>query len=227
MYLILLRHGESVWNQENRFTGWVDVDLSTKGMEEAREAGVLCKRNNINFDCAFTSFLTRAQKTLQLALSEMKLEIPIKSTWRLNERHYGKLQGLNKSDIAKQYGVEQVLAWRRSYDARPPALDKNHPYYPGNDPKYRSVEEKYLPVAESLKDAVERLLPYWQEAIAPALRENKNVLVAAHGNSLRGLMKSLESISDREIMDVEIPTGKPLLYELDSKFCPIQKYYLS
>lgn len=227
MYLILLRHGESVWNQENRFTGWVDVDLSKKGIEEARDSGTLLKRNRLTFDYAFTSFLTRAQKTLELALAEMKLDMPIESSWRLNERHYGKLQGLNKAETTQQYGAEQVLAWRRSYDVRPPALDKNHPYYPGNDPKYREVEEKYLPVSESLKDAVERLLPYWQEAIAPALREKKNVLVTAHGNSLRGLIKSLESISDQEIIKVEIPTGKPLMYELDAELQPIQKYYLS
>ncbi len=226
MKLVLLRHGESVWNQENRFTGWHDIDLSPKGITEARRAGELLHNAGIIVEQAFTSFLKRAGQTLDIVLKELNIAPPIQTSWRLNERHYGALQGLNKEETAKKYGADQVFLWRRSYDIRPPAVEKSDPRYPGNDPKYRDIDARHLPVTESLKDTVERLLPYWQEAIAPALQTSKQILVAAHGNSLRGLVKTLENLSGEDIAQVELPTGIPLVYELDTKLKPIKKYFL-
>lgn len=225
--LVLIRHGESVWNKENRFTGWTDVDLTEKGMEEARKAGQLLKREGYYFDYAFVSVLKRALRTLFIVLDEMDLLwIPTEKSWRLNERHYGALQGLNKSEMAAKYGEEQVKIWRRSYDVPPPALEKSDPRYPGNDPRYASLSEAELPLTECLKDTVARMLPYWHEAIAPKVREGKKVLIAAHGNSLRALVKHLDNLSEQEILELNIPTGIPLVYELDSELKPIKHYYL-
>jgi 2,3-bisphosphoglycerate-dependent phosphoglycerate mutase len=227
MRLVLLRHGESTWNKENRFTGWTDVDLSEKGIEEAQKAGRLLKEAGFVFDLAFTSVLKRAIRTLWIVLDEMDLMwIPVDRSWRLNERHYGGLQGLNKTELATQYGEAQVLVWRRSYDIAPPALDKTDERYPGHDPRYREVEEKDIPFTESLKDTVARCLPYWHEVIAPAVSTGKRVLIVAHGNSLRALVKYLDHISDQEIVGLNIPTGMPLVYELDDDLEPIQHYYL-
>ncbi len=227
MKLVLLRHGESTWNKENRFTGWTDVDLSPKGLEEARQAGILLKEEGYVFDLAFTSVLKRAIRTLWMVQDEMDLMwIPVRLTWRLNERHYGALQGLNKSETAAKYGDEQVLIWRRSYDVPPPSLKKDDERYPGNDPRYRELDDKLLPLSESLKDTVARCLPYWQESIAPELRAGKRVLIAAHGNSLRALVKYLDGISDKEIVGMNIPTGIPLVYELDDDLKPLKHYYL-
>lgn len=225
--IVLLRHGESVWNKENRFTGWTDVDLTEKGVEEAKEAGKTLKDKGFTFDLAFTSVLLRANKTLELALKEMGLEsIPVKKSWRLNERHYGALQGLNKSETAEKHGEDQVLIWRRSYDISPPALKKSDKRYPGNDPLYKNVDEKDLPLTECLKDTVERFLPYWYDEIVPTIKENKKIIIAAHGNSLRALVKHLDNISDQEILKVNIPTGLPLIYELDEDLKPVNRYYL-
>ncbi|MHA1143868.1 MAG: 2,3-diphosphoglycerate-dependent phosphoglycerate mutase [Candidatus Helarchaeota archaeon] len=226
--LVLLRHGESLWNKENKFTGWFDVDLSEKGIEEARKAGKILKEKGYTFDVAFTSFLKRAIRTLEIVLEEMGLkDIPIYRSWRLNERHYGALQGLNKSETAKKYGEEQVFIWRRSYDVPPPALTKEDERYPGNDPMYRDLSEEDLPLAECLKDTVKRTLPYWKEEVEPVIKTGKRVLVSAHGNSLRAIVKYLDGISDEEISQLNIPTGIPLIYELTSDLKPIKHYYLA
>jgi 2,3-bisphosphoglycerate-dependent phosphoglycerate mutase len=225
--LVLLRHGESTWNKENRFTGWTDVALSEKGVQEAKTAALLLKQNGFVFDVAYTSLLKRAIKTLWIVLEDMELMwIPVNLSWRLNERHYGALQGLNKSETAAKFGEQQVLLWRRSYDVRPPALDKSDIRYPGNDPRYRGLPEKHLPLTECLKDTVTRFLPYWKETIAPAVKSDQNVIIAAHGNSLRALVKYLDRISDEQIVELNIPTGIPLVYELDNNLLPIKHYYL-
>ena len=225
--LVLLRHGESTWNKENRFTGWVDVDLTERGVDEAREAGRLLRESDFVFDIAYTSVLKRAIRTLWLVLDEMDLMwIPVVRSWRLNERHYGALQGLDKSETARRHGEKQVLIWRRSYDTRPPPLDKTDKWYPGKDPRYKDLSEEDLPVAECLKDTVERFLPYWQSTIAPTIRDGNRVLISAHGNSLRALVKHLDKISDEEIVGLNIPTGIPLVYELDEKLKPLKHYYL-
>ena len=225
--IVLLRHGESIWNQENRFTGWYDVDLADKGVSEAREAGRLMKEQGFVFDIAFTSVLKRAIRTLWLALDQMDLMwIPITKSWRLNERHYGALQGLNKAETAAKFGDAQVLVWRRSYDIPPPALDKNDSRYPGQDPRYAGLSDKALPLTECLKDTVERFLPYWHDTIAPQVKADKRVIITAHGNSLRALVKYLDGVSDQEIVGLNIPTGVPLVYELDDDLKPMRNYYL-
>lgn len=225
--LVLLRHGESAWNKENRFTGWTDVPLSEQGIEEARKAGQLMKKEGFVFDIAFTSVLKRAVKTLWLALEEMDLMwIPVHNNWRLNERHYGALQGLNKAETAAKFGEEQVLTWRRSYDVPPPPLAKDDPRHPGRDPRYASLKPSELPPTECLKDTVARFLPYWHEAIAPAIKEGKRVIIAAHGNSLRALVKYLDNISNEKIVELNIPTGIPLVYELDNQMKAVKNYYL-
>jgi 2,3-bisphosphoglycerate-dependent phosphoglycerate mutase len=225
--LVLLRHGESVWNKENRFTGWIDVGLSEKGVEEAREAGRVLKEEGLVFDVAYTSVLKRAIKTLWLAQEEMDLMwIPVHHNWRLNERHYGALQGLNKAETVEKHGMDQVKIWRRSYDVPPPALTPEDPHYPGRDPRYVDVPKAELPLTECLKDVVARFLPYWHETLAPAVKSGKKVIIAAHGNSLRALVKFLDKIPDEEIVGLNIPTGIPLLYELDAKLAPISHRYL-
>jgi 2,3-bisphosphoglycerate-dependent phosphoglycerate mutase len=225
--LVLLRHGESVWNKENRFTGWTDVDLSGKGLAEAKKAGEALKKEGFVFDVAYTSVLKRAIRTLWIALDGMDLMwIPVYNSWRLNERHYGALQGLNKAEMASKYGEEQVLIWRRSYDVRPPELEKTDSRYPGKDPRYADLAKKDIPAAECLKDTVARFLPYWHETIAPVVKSDKRVIIAAHGNSLRALVKYLDNISDKDIVGLNIPTGLPLVYELDDNLKPIKNYYL-
>ena len=225
--VILLRHGESVWNKENRFTGWTDVGLTDKGVEEAGKAGELMREAGYVFDLAHTSVLKRAIKTLWLALESMDLMwIPVQHSWRLNERHYGALQGLNKAETAAKFGDDQVLTWRRSYDIPPPALTQNDERYPGNDPRYRGLTPNQVPLTECLKDTVARVLPYWNQAIAPDIRAGKRVLVAAHGNSIRALVKYLDKVSDQDIVGLNIPTGVPLVYELDDALKPIRHYYL-
>ncbi|MHB1413848.1 MAG: 2,3-diphosphoglycerate-dependent phosphoglycerate mutase [Chloroflexota bacterium] len=225
--LVLLRHGESEWNKENRFTGWTDVDLSEKGIAQAREAGQTLKEGGYTFDIAFTSVLKRAIRTLWLVLDEMDLMwIPVHRSWRLNERHYGALQGLNKAETAEKVGAKQVHEWRRSYDVRPPSLERSDPRYPGHDPQYKDLDEKTLPLTESLQDTVRRLLPYWQDVLAPAIKSGKHVLISAHGNSLRALVKYLDDVADAEISDYNIPTGMPLVYELDANLRPSRRYYL-
>lgn len=225
--LVLLRHGESTWNKENRFTGWTDVDLTEKGVEEARQAGKTLKAEGYEFDVAFTSVLTRANRTLNLALDELEsLWIPVYKSWRLNERHYGSLQGLNKAETAQKFGEEQVQIWRRSYDIPPPALERDDPRFPGNDRRYVDLDPRTLPTTECLKDTVVRFLPYWQDAIVPALNDKKRVVIAAHGNSLRALVKYLDNVGDAEIVALNIPTGIPLVYELDDDLNPIKHYYL-
>lgn len=225
--VILLRHGESVWNKENRFTGWTDVDLTGKGVEEAGKAGELMREAGLVFDLAHTSVLRRAIKTLWLALERMDLMwIPVLHSWRLNERHYGALQGLNKAETAAKFGDEQVLAWRRSYDVPPPALSADDPRCPGNDPRYRGLAPNQVPSTECLKDTVARVLPYWNQAIAPDIRAGKRVLIAAHGNSIRALVKYLDKVSDQDIVGLNIPTGVPLVYELDDVLKPLRHYYL-
>ncbi|MFA6329393.1 MAG: 2,3-diphosphoglycerate-dependent phosphoglycerate mutase [Candidatus Micrarchaeia archaeon] len=226
--LVLLRHGESVWNKENRFTGWTDVDLSEKGVEEAKQAGETLKKEGYSFDLAFTSVLVRATRTLDIVLSEMGLtKIPVVKSWRLNERHYGALQGLNKSEMAAKYGEAQVKIWRRSYDVRPPALEKTDPRYSGNDPLYKDLSPGQIPLTECLKDNVARTLPFWDSDIAPAIKSGKSVLIAAHGNSLRSLVKFLDSVSDEEITELNLPTGIPLVYELDDRTLkPLKHYFL-
>jgi 2,3-bisphosphoglycerate-dependent phosphoglycerate mutase len=225
--LVLLRHGESVWNKENRFTGWTDVELSDKGAAEARRAGMILRTKGFTFDLAFTSVLKRAQETLDIVLEEMGLKgIEVYRSWRLNERHYGALQGLNKSQTARQYGDEQVAVWRRSYAIQPPALTSEDNRFPGHDPLYKDIDPQKLPLTESLKDTVERFLPYWQDVIVPFLRQNKRVIVAAHGNSLRALVKYLDKMTDEDITQLEIPTGVPLVYELDNHLQPVKSYYL-
>lgn len=225
--LVLLRHGESIWNKENRFTGWTDVDLSEKGLQEARKAGEALKKEGFIFDLAYTSVLKRAIRTLWLTLDGMDLMwIPVYNSWRLNERHYGALQGLNKAETAAKYGEDQVLIWRRSYDIPPMALDKNDSRYPGNDARYKDLALNDLPLTECLKDTVNRFLPYWHEVIAPEVKNGKRVIIAAHGNSLRALVKYLDNISDERIVNLNIPTGMPLVYELDDSLKPIKSYYL-
>lgn len=225
--LVLVRHGESVWNRENRFTGWTDVDLSEQGRSEAKAGGQALKERGFTFDVAFTSVLKRAIRTLWLVLDEMDLMwIPVTRTWRLNERHYGALQGLNKAETAKKFGEEQIKIWRRSYDIRPPALDPSDERFPGKDPRYRSLPDHQLPRTECLKDTVERFLPFWHETIAPAVRSGQRVLIAAHGNSLRALVKYLDNISDKDIVELNIPTGLPLVYELDAELKPLKSEYL-
>lgn len=225
--IVLLRHGESEWNKENRFTGWTDVELSEKGEKEARSAGVLMKQAGFDFDIAFTSVLKRAIHTLNLALDEMDLAwIPVIKNWRLNERHYGALQGLNKAETAKKFGEEQVHIWRRSYDIQPPALTADDERYPGHDRRYSDLTKGELPLTECLKDTVARFLPYWHETISPVITTGKSVLIVAHGNSLRSLVKYLDNIPDDEIVELNIPTGIPLVYELDKALKPIRHYYL-
>ena len=225
--LVLLRHGESSWNKENRFTGWTDVDLSEKGVLEAKQAGQVLKREGFIFDIAYTSVLKRAIRTLWLTLDGMDLMwIPVYNSWRLNERHYGALQGLNKSETAAKYGEEQVLIWRRSYDIPPMALDKKDPRYPGNDVRYKGLDPKDLPLTECLKDTVARFLPYWHEVIAPAVKSGERVIIVAHGNSLRALAMYLDHISEEKIVNLNIPTGLPLVYELNDNLKPIKSYYL-
>ena len=225
--LVLLRHGESAWNRENRFTGWVDVPLSARGVDEALAAGRVLKEEGYVFDLAYTSVLKRAIKTLWLVLEEMDLMwIPEVRSWRLNERHYGALQGLNKAETAEQYGLEQVHIWRRSYAVQPPALTPEDPRCPGKDPRYAGLRPEELPLTECLKDTVARFLPYWHETIAPVVKSGSRVLIAAHGNSLRALVKYLDQISDEVIAELNIPTGIPLVYELDDDLKPIRHYYL-
>lgn len=225
--LVLLRHGESEWNKLNLFTGWTDVDLTEKGEQEAREAGKLLLQEGFEFDIAFVSVLKRALRTLWLCLEEMdQLWIPWEKSWRLNERHYGALQGLNKAETVKLYGEEQVLLWRRSYDVPPPALTKDDKRFPGNLRMYKDIPENELPLTESLKDTYERFLPYWKVKIAPVIKEGKRVLIVAHGNSLRALVKYLDNLSDDEIINLNIPTGIPLVYELDDNLKSIRHYYL-
>ncbi|MCC2663330.1 MAG: hypothetical protein K0S35_1252 [Geminicoccaceae bacterium] len=226
--LVLLRHGESVWNQENRFSGWTDVDLNEKGMEEARAAGRLLKQEGFVFDVAFTSVLRRAIKTLWVVLEETDLMwIPVRHTWRLNERHYGALQGLNKAETAAKFGEAQVKIWRRSYDTPPPALEEGDPRLELRNPRYAELGPGEFPRTECLKDTVARFLPYWLETIAPALRSGRRVLIAAHGNSLRALIKYLDDISEQEIIKLNIPTAQPLVYELDAELRPIRHDYLA
>ncbi len=225
--IVLLRHGESQWNLENRFTGWTDVDLTPKGVEEAKTAGLLMKQEGFEFDIAYTSVLTRAVRTLWIALEQMDMVwIPIINSWRLNERHYGALQGLNKAETAEKFGDEQVLIWRRSYDTRPPALTPDDPRFPGRDRRYAELTGDELPLTECLKDTVARFLPYWHETIVPMVKTGKRVLIVAHGNSLRALVKFLDNISEGEIVGLNIPTGVPLVYELDDELKPIRNYYL-
>lgn len=226
MKLVLLRHGESVWNKENRFTGWTDVDLSENGVKEAENAGKLLKEKGYTFDVSFTSVLKRANKTLEIVLKEMNIDIPVHYSYRLNERHYGALQGLNKDEMRKKFGEEQVHIWRRSYDVRPPELTKEDERYPGNDPKYKDLTPEELPLTECLKDTLERVLPYYNNEIKKHLENKENVLVVAHGNSLRSIIKYLENISDTDIMSVEIPTGVPYVYELDDNLNIKEKYFL-
>jgi 2,3-bisphosphoglycerate-dependent phosphoglycerate mutase len=225
--IVLLRHGESTWNKENRFTGWVDVGLSEKGMKEAAEAGRTLKKEGYVFDVAYTSVLKRAIKTLWLALEEMDLMyLPVINSWRLNERHYGALQGLNKAEMAEKHGMEKVQIWRRSYDVPPPALTPDNPMFPGKDPRYADLKPKEVPLTECLKDTVARFLPYWHKTIAPEVKKGKRVLIAAHGNSLRALVKYLDNIPDDVIPGLNIPTGIPLVYELKDDLTPIRNYYL-
>ncbi len=225
--LVLLRHGESDWNRENRFTGWTDVDLSVRGVEEARVGGKLLKSEGYAFDLAYTSVLRRAIRTLWLVLEEMdRMWIPIEHSWRLNERHYGALQGLDKAETAAKFGEQQVLVWRRSYATPPPSLAREDARFPGSDPRYADLTREELPLTECLKDTVARVLPYWNGTIAPAVRAGKRVIVAAHGNSLRALIKHLDGVSDGDIVGLNIPTGIPLVYELDATLEPLRHYYL-
>jgi 2,3-bisphosphoglycerate-dependent phosphoglycerate mutase len=225
--MVLVRHGESTWNKENLFTGWTDVDLSEKGAQEAQEGGRVLKDEGYIFDIAFTSVLKRAIRTLWIIMDEMDLMwIPVFRDWRLNERHYGALQGLNKAEMAEKFGEKQVKIWRRSYDIRPPALEEIDPRNPSKDPRYQELRKEQVPLTECLKDTVERFLPCWHDVIAPAVRSGKRVLIAAHGNSLRALVKYLDNISDDVIPEVNIPTGMPLVYELEPDLKPIRHYYL-
>jgi 2,3-bisphosphoglycerate-dependent phosphoglycerate mutase len=225
--IVLLRHGESTWNKENRFTGWTDVDLSDKGRSEALNAGRLLKESGFAFDLAFTSVLKRAIRTLWMTLEELdRMWIPIHHSWRLNERHYGALQGLNKAETAEKFGESQVKVWRRSYDVPPPALDPSDPRTGAGDPRYAGMAANEMPRTECLKDTVARFLPYWHESIAPAVRSGQSIVIAAHGNSLRALVKYLDNISDSEIVELNIPTGQPLVYELDDDLKPLRHYYL-
>lgn len=225
--IVLMRHGESTWNLENRFTGWTDVDLTDKGIAEARHAGKILKDAGFTFDLAYTSVLKRAIRTLWLTLDEMDLMwLPIEHDWRLNERHYGALQGLNKAETAAQYGDEQVLVWRRSYDVPPNPLPADDPRTSYGDPRYATLKKEDIPLTECLKDTVARVMPAWDESIAPAIRAGKRIIISAHGNSLRALIKSLDGISDQDIVGLNIPNGQPLVYELDADLKPIKSYYL-
>ena len=225
--VVLLRHGESTWNKENRFTGWTDVDLSEKGLQEAKKAGEVLKAEGYKFDIAYTSVLKRAIRTLWITLDELDLMwIPVIRHWRLNERHYGALQGLNKAETAKKFGEEQVKIWRRSYDTQPPALEQNDERFPGKDPRYANLTADELPLTECLKDTVARFVPYWEGTIAPMVKTGKKVLITAHGNSLRALVKYLDNIPDEEIVGLNIPTGIPLVYELDKDMKSLKSYYL-
>ena len=225
--LVLLRHGESTWNKENRFTGWTDVDLSERGREEAKRAGEVLKSEGYVFDLAYTSVLKRAIRTLWMALDGLDLMwIPVTKAWQLNERHYGALQGLNKAETAAKFGDEQVLIWRRSYDVPPPLLTEDDDRFPGKDPRYAGLSKDELPLTESLKETVARVVPYWHEHIAPDIKSGKRVVIAAHGNSLRALVKYLDDISDADIVELNIPTGVPLVYELEDNLKPIRNYYL-
>ncbi|OQW94448.1 MAG: phosphoglyceromutase [Beggiatoa sp. IS2] len=225
--IVLLRHGESVWNKENRFTGWTDVDLSEKGIQEATQAGQVLKKEGFTFDMAFTSVLKRAIRTLWITLDQMDLMwIPVHRSWRLNERHYGGLQGLNKSETAQRHSEEQVKIWRRSYDIPPPPLEQSDSRHPKNDPRYQGLDPVVLPLTECLKDTVERFVPFWQDAIVPNILSGKRVLIAAHGNSLRALVKYLDNVSEKDIVELNIPTGMPLVYELDANLRPLKHYYL-
>ncbi|HTP42690.1 MAG TPA: 2,3-diphosphoglycerate-dependent phosphoglycerate mutase [Nitrospiria bacterium] len=225
--LVLIRHGESEWNKENRFTGWIDVGLSGKGVREATAAARLLREGGYDFDAAFTSVLKRAIKTLWIILEEMDLMwIPVQQSWRLNERHYGALQGLNKTETVQRHGEAQVKLWRRSYDVRPPALTPDDDRFPGRDPRYARLRSDELPVTESLKDTIARFLPYWNQTIAPVIQDGRRVLIAAHGNSLRALVKHLDRVSDDAIVELNIPTGIPLVYELNDDLTPIRHFYL-
>jgi 2,3-bisphosphoglycerate-dependent phosphoglycerate mutase len=225
--LVIVRHGESVWNRENRFTGWVDVDLSEKGHLEARKAAEAIKNAGLTFDVAYTSVLKRAIRTLWYIMDELDLMwIPVNRRWRLNERHYGALQGLNKSDMAAKYGEEQVKIWRRSYATPPPSLEESNEYFPGNDPRYKDVDKSLLPKGECLKDTVERCMPLWNDEIVPDIKSGKSVIIAAHGNSLRALVKHLENMGEDEILNFNIPTGIPIIYELDENLKPISRNFL-
>ena len=225
--LVLVRHGQSMWNLENRFTGWTDVELSEQGIKEAKEAGKVLKEKGFNFDVAYTSVLKRANDTLKYILEELGEEnIPVKKSWRLNERHYGALQGLNKDETKEKYGAEQVLLWRRSTDVRPPELSIDDKRYPGNDPKYSDLKENELPTTENLIDTIKRVMEYWNSDIKKDLEAGKRVIIAAHGNSLRGLIKYLDNMTDEEIIKLELQTGNPICYELDDNLKPIRHYYL-
>jgi 2,3-bisphosphoglycerate-dependent phosphoglycerate mutase len=225
--LILLRHGESTWNRDNRFTGWTDVDLTGKGIQEALGASRLLRQAGLDFEVVYTSVLKRCIRTVWTILDQMGcMWLPVEKSWRLNERHYGALQGLNKAETAQEYGEERVARWRRSYTVRPPALERSDPRFPGHDPRYRDVNEKDLPVGESLQDTAERLLPYWLDTIVPAVRSGKRVLVVAHGNSLRALIQYLHNLSEQEVVDLHIPTGIPQLYELNHELKPVAHHYL-
>ncbi len=225
--VVLLRHGQSQWNLENRFTGWHDVDLTDQGQEEARSAGQVLKENGFVFDKAYSSLLKRAIRTLWLALEELdQVWLPVRRNWRLNERHYGALQGLNKAETAEKHGEDQVLIWRRSYDIPPPPMEKTDEGYAGNDIRYANMAEEDIPLTECLKDTVDRFLPYWHETIAPEIKAGQRIIIAAHGNSLRALVKYLDDLSEEEVLKLNIPTGMPLVYELDEDLKPIKSYYL-
>jgi len=225
--LVLLRHGESTWNKENRFTGWTDVDLSETGVQEAIAAGKLLKAEGWDFDVCYTSVLKRAIRTLNLTLEQLdRLWLPVHKSWRLNERHYGALQGLDKAEMAKKFGEEQVLVWRRSYDTRPPALEASDDRFPGKDRRYAELTQQQLPLTECLKDTVARVVPYWESELSPAIKSGKRVLVAAHGNSIRAFIKHLDNVSDKDIVGLNIPTARPLVYELDANLKPLKNYYL-
>ena len=225
--VVLLRHGQSQWNLENRFTGWHDVDLTEQGQAEARAAGQVLKENGFVFDKAYSSLLKRAIRTLWLALEELdQVWLPVRRNWRLNERHYGALQGLNKAETAEKHGEDQVLIWRRSYDIPPPPMEKTDEGYAGNDIRYANMAEEDIPLTECLKDTVDRFLPYWHETIAPEIKAGQRIIIAAHGNSLRALVKYLDDLSEEEVLKLNIPTGMPLVYELDANLKPIKNYYL-
>ncbi|MDD4278777.1 2,3-diphosphoglycerate-dependent phosphoglycerate mutase [Candidatus Sumerlaeota bacterium] len=225
--IVLLRHGQSEWNLENRFTGWTDVDLSEQGRHEAGEAGKVMAAEGYKFDLVFTSVLKRAIRTMQLAMENLdQMWVPVVRAWELNERHYGMLQGLNKSETAAKHGEAQVKIWRRSYDVPPPPLTEDDPRYPGNDRRYQKLDKKDLPLTESLKETVARVVPYWEKVIAPEVKSGKNVIIVAHGNSLRALVKYLDSVTEKDILELNIPTGVPLVYELDENLKPIKHYYL-
>ena len=225
--LVIVRHGQSIWNLENKFTGWTDVDLSENGIKEAKEAGKILKSKNYKFDIAYTSLLKRAQDTLKYILEELnETNIEIKESYKLNERHYGALQGLNKDETRKKYGDEQVKLWRRSMFIKPPALSLDDERYPGNDIKYKDLDKEELPTTENLEDTINRVIDYWHSDIKKDLLNNKNVIIVAHGNSLRGLIKYLDNVSDEEIMNIELPTGRPICYELDENLIPIRHYYV-